>query len=329
VMGPPPSKSQRADAASVAGLDLYESPCALEWMDNPWSDVDAASARLLELERELRPDVIHLNGYSHAAIPWRAPILVVGHSCVLSWWRAVHGDDAPARTGEYAARVAAGLRAADLVVAPTNAMLAMLRHHYGFSAPSRVISNGREGGDAAARLAHKEPMVLTAGRLWDQAKNISAVVAAAAHVEWPVYVAGEPRSPAGLNPCLDGVHCLGRLPPRELEAWMNRAAIYALPARYEPFGLSVLEAALAECALVLGDIESLRETWDGAAWFVRPDDSQALTGAIRTLAGDRERREDLARRAHARARLLTPERMADAYHHAYADLVSGRMPVSV
>ncbi len=33
-----------------------------------------------------------------------------------------------------------------------------------------------------------------------------------------------------------------------------------LPARYEPFGLSVLEAALSGCALVLGDIPSLRES---------------------------------------------------------------------
>ena len=35
-----------------------------------------------------------------------------------------------------------------------------------------------------------------------------------------------------------------------------------LPARYEPFGLSILEAALSGCALVLGDLPSLRELWD-------------------------------------------------------------------
>ena len=35
------------------------------------------------LERRLRPDVVHLNGYTHGALPWRAPVLVVGHSCVL------------------------------------------------------------------------------------------------------------------------------------------------------------------------------------------------------------------------------------------------------
>jgi glycogen(starch) synthase len=52
-----------------------------------------------------------------------------------------------------------------------------------------------------------------------------------------------------------------------------------LPARYEPFGLSVLEAALSGCALVLGDIASLREVWGGAACYVRPGDSRAAPRA--------------------------------------------------
>ena len=56
---------------------------------------------------------------------------------------------------------------------------------------------------------------------------------------------------------------------------MGRAAIYALPARYEPFGLSILEAALSGCALVIGDIPSLREIWADAALFVPSDGHDA------------------------------------------------------
>ena len=58
--------------------------------------------------------------------------------------------------------------------------------------------------------------------------------------------------------------------------WMARAAIYALPARYEPFGLTALEAGLSGCALVLGDIPSLREVWGETACFVPPDDRDAV-----------------------------------------------------
>ena len=75
----------------------YAAPFALEWMKDPWADVDRAGAWLLALESQLHPDVVHLNGFCHAALPWRAPVVTVAHSCVCSWWRSVHGVQAPER----------------------------------------------------------------------------------------------------------------------------------------------------------------------------------------------------------------------------------------
>ena len=75
---------------------------------------------------------------------------------------------------------------------------------------------------------------------------------------------------------VEHVRLLGKLSESELARHYARAAIYCLPARYEPFGLSVLEAALSGCALVLGDIPSLRENWTGAAEFAPPDDASAF-----------------------------------------------------
>lgn len=43
--------------------------------------------------------------------------------------------------------------------------------------------------------------------------------------------------------------------------------IYVHPALCEPFGLAVVEAAQAGCALVLSEIAPLRENWEGAALF--------------------------------------------------------------
>jgi glycogen synthase len=103
---------------------------------------------------------------------------------------------------------------------------------------------------------------------------------------------------------------------------MQRAAIYALPARYEPFGLSALEAAQCGCALVLGDIPSLREIWGNAAIFVAPDDSAALEAAIGLLIRDEALRMNMARRAQARARRYTPSAMALRYRNAYLDLIT-------
>ena len=105
-----------------------------------------------------------------------------------------------------------------------------------------------------------------------------------------------------------------------------RAAIYALPARYEPFGLSVLEAALSGCALVLGDIESLREVWGSAALYVAPDDHEALSAALRGLIEDDALRSRMADEARACALQYTPECMAAAYRSAYARLLRPEPP---
>jgi glycosyltransferase involved in cell wall biosynthesis len=113
---------------------------------------------------------------------------------------------------------------------------------------------------------------------------------------------------------------LGELPPDELAEWMARASIYALPARYEPFGLSVLEAALAGCALVLGDLPSLREVWEQAAVYVPPGDPGALQHALAALIRDPLLRGVLAASARARAARFTPACMAEAYRALYDEL---------
>jgi len=314
-MGAPPSAAQRAEAAGVANLRVAASAYKLEWMDDPWADVAAAGEWLLELAAGWEPDIVHLNGYAHAALPWGAPTLAVAHSCVLSWWRAVHREEAPAGWDTYREKVGAGLRAADLVVAPTAAMLAELKHCYGPLPATAVINNGRD--PALAWPAPKQPLVLAAGRLWDSAKNLAALDAVAAGLEWPVYIAGCDRHPEGGVARHRHVRALGVLPFAELGAWLGRAAIYALPARYEPFGLSVLEAAQAGCALVLGDIPSLRELWGDAALYVRPDDHAALRAALERLIGDGHLRAAMAERARRRSRRWTPARMAAGYLAAY------------
>jgi glycogen(starch) synthase len=345
-MGARLTRAQRATVSGLAHVELCESDYRLEWMTEPWQGVDAAGDWLMELEALRAPDVVHLNGYVHGALPWRAPVLVVAHSCVLSWWKAVKREDAPPEWSTYRQRVAAGLHRADLVVAPSRAMLDAVGRLYGRPARTRVIYNGsaprtlRDGrapkalgvGPAphALRVAPKEPLVLSAGRLWDEAKNLAALHACHALLPWPVYVAG-PMHPPDSGPVGDparasweGLHVLGTLTPEDMAAWMARAAIYALPARYEPFGLSVLEAALSGCALALGDIDSLREVWGDTAVFVPPDDAEGLAHAISGLARDRGRRTRLAGRSTKRALRYTAERMTREYLDAYGELMRAR-----
>lgn len=317
-MGAPLTEKQHAEAAGLPNLYIHESLYKLEWMAAPWEEVDAAGEWLLSLERELEPEVVQLNGYAQGALPWRAPLLVVGHSCVLSWWDAVKGEPVPPDFDEYRRRVAEGLHAADIVVAPSAAMLKSLEQHYGRLPGGRVIYNGQD--ETLFRPANKEPFVLSVGRLWDEGKNIAALQQIAGMLPWPVLVAGEERHPEGGDVQLGGLQALGRLSQIELAGYYARAAIYALPARYEPFGLSVLEAAFSGCALVLGDIPTLREIWGEAALFVPPGDAGVLQQAIEGLIADRSWRQGLAERARHRAGMFSVGRQADAYFALYSEL---------
>ena len=325
VLGPAMRASHHADAAA-RGIEVVEHTCRLEWMPGCWNDVETSGAWLLRLADACRADIVHLNGFAHAALPWRVPVLVVAHSCVRTWWRGVHGEAPPAEWDTYTRRVAAGLSAAHLVIAPTRALLDDVRQEYSVTAPCRMIPNGSSAIAAALERQvpqPREPLIFSAGRLWDEAKNVSTLCAAAASVSWPVYLAGalgEPGSDRTARP--GAARYLGVLSPQTMADWYRRAAIYALPARYEPFGLSVVEAAGAGCALVLGDIRTLRENWSGAAVFVPPDNRRALARALNGLIDDEARRRKLGALARVRACSFTVPTMANAYLSAYAGLLS-------
>jgi glycosyltransferase involved in cell wall biosynthesis len=314
-MGAPLDIGQRREAAATRNLEVHESNFRLEWMADPWDDVRRSGEWLLHLAEETHPDLVHLNGYAHGALPWAVPTIVVGHSCVLSWWRAVKGGEAPDEWDAYRRAVTAGLRAASAVAAPSRAMLESLERDYGPLTRTGVIANARAVD--AYRPGRKMPIVLTVGRVWDEAKNAAAVSAAADGLPWSVYIAGDTRSPDGTQRVFGNVFALGRLSSDVLGGWLSRASIFALPARYEPFGLSSLEAALAGCALVLGDIPSLREVWGDAALFVAPDDVAALRSTLELLIANDAERLRMAERARERALTYAPARMAEEYLGLY------------
>lgn len=322
-MGAPLTRDQRDEVSRIPNVDVYESSYKLIWMQDPWKDVEEAGQWLLQVAAHVQPDVVHLNDYPHGPLPWNTPVLMVGHSCVLSWWKAVHNEPAPRQWNRYRQAVAEGLCAADLVVAPTRAMLGWLDRFYGPLSATKVILNGREPGSYSPGA--KQPMVLAAGRVWDEAKNLAALARVAPRLGWPVYVAGDPRHPDGRESSLPSVRFLGRLPSADLVQWYRPAAIYALPARYEPFGLTALEAAMSGCALVLGEIDTLRELWADAACFVPPNDEEALAGAINRLIDDPEQRMEYAERAQRRARQYSARRMAAGYMAAYRELVARQL----
>ncbi|WP_161890570.1 glycosyltransferase family 4 protein [Pontibacter russatus] len=319
-MGAPLSEDQRRQAEELNNLTVHESTYKLEWMENPWEDVREAGQWLLKLKDEVQPDLVHLNGLVHGALEWGVPVVVVVHSCVRSWWGAVKGGEAPKEWDTYKEMVTRGLQAADMVIAPTQAMMNQAESLYGPFRARSVIYNGR--GQDSFRFGKKEPFVFSMGRVWDEAKNISMLAHIASDLDWPVYIAGDDRHPAtGQSVDLENVHFLGQLSEKEVADWLSRASIYALPARYEPFGLTMLEAAMSGCALVVGKTESQAEIWGNAARYVDPNSADELRDTINLLIKDEFVRNIMGCRAVKRSHGYTADPMGQDYDHAYRQLL--------
>jgi glycosyltransferase involved in cell wall biosynthesis len=315
----------RADQCAMLGdrVRLIETGLALEWQDPEGLDRPVAERILTRLEEEIEPDVIHLNSFREAVFDWNAPVLVVAHSCVNSWGLACR-DTAWLRGNEwrsYTAAVAAGLNRAHAWVSPSCAFYDIICGLYHPGSPGLVIRNGIAPG---LQPDKKERFILAAGRLWDRAKNIAALTEAAKGARWPLRIAGVADDAA--RP--DAIW-LGNLAHSELRGCMQRAAIFASPALYEPFGLSVLEAASAGCALVLSDIPTFRELWNGAATFVDPTNTDSLRRALHALCADSDKRAQMQRAARTRSQRYSLAGMESAYGQVYMNLVANaRRPVS-
>ena len=302
-------KLSAAQRLEISEFPFEESEFPLEWMPNPWAGIDRAGEWLLALERKIKPDILHHNTVALAHLPFQAPSVLTVHSCVLSWWEAVKGEQAPQEWNEYRRRVTRSVRAAAEVIAPSAEMLLAVERIYGLGDRGRVVPNFAPNLSKRTQFCPpKEPFVFAAGRAWDEAKNLAALRRVAPRLSWPVHIAGADTE-------------LGYLEASEITGWYARAAIYAWPAKYEPFGLSVLEAAQHGCALVLGDIPSLRENWDGAALFVRTDEE--LFSAIQSLIADCDLRNELGSNAQNRSERFQAKTTVQGYSAAYAEVLSG------
>jgi glycosyltransferase involved in cell wall biosynthesis len=295
---------------------LIETDLALEWQDPEGRNVADASRVLAGLEIKLRPDVVHLNSFREASFGWHAPTVLVAHSCVNSWAQACQDTawlEQP-RWRRYTGRVGAALDEAQAWVCPSQSFHDVISELYRPRSRGTVIWNGIAPCDFVGR---KQDLIFAAGRLWDRAKNIETLAAAARGLVWPVEVAGA----ADASPSAT-VGWLGHLSPEAIHSRLRHAAIFVSPAMYEPFGLSVLEAAAAGCALVLSDIPTFRELWNGAAIFVDPTDPDALHRALAGLCADGHERSRLQRAAYEHSLTYSQARMTSAYLALYEGLLT-------
>jgi glycosyltransferase involved in cell wall biosynthesis len=323
VMGPSPSAKQRDEAAE---FQLNDTGLPLEWLDTNATELRHAGEAIAEIAEREQADIVQTSSAALLAdVHFAQPCVAVQHSCVASWWAAVKGTPLPPEFEWRRELVECGLQRASAIVAPSIAFAAETARVYDIAAPVRAVHNGR-GAMTFSQIPQGE-FVFTAGRLWDEGKNVATLDRAAARLNVPFQAAGPSRGPNGAQISFDRLQSLGELSAARVAGLLAARPIYASAALYEPFGLSVIEAAQAGCALVLSDIPTHREIWGDAALFVPARDDAGFASAIEVLLDDPDERRQLGRRARARASLYTPERMARGMADIYARVSVSAEPI--
>jgi glycosyltransferase involved in cell wall biosynthesis len=277
---------------------------------------DADPLLLLRLVRALRADVVHTH-LVHADLYGGIAGRVRGAHVVST----KHNDD-PFRTGPFRLVERTLGRMTDRVIAITDALAhftvervgipaaKVVTIHYGLDGlPEPWGENGRDDVPDHARV------LLSVSRLTEQ-KGIDVAVRALPSLPADIVlvVLGEGPERGALESLArqlgvsDRLFLLGRVP--DVAAWLRRADAYVQPARWEGFGLAVLEAMLAGLPIAASNVSSLPElVVDGSTGLlVPPDDAEALALAILQLFERPELGAAARERAH---REFSVDRMAE------------------
>jgi glycosyltransferase involved in cell wall biosynthesis len=329
VCGARPSPDQ------VAGLVLGPRPTGgsveiehlaipLEWEGAADQTYARARQQLLELALHWGAHIVHANEHHLGEVGTSGmPVLVVSHSDLCSWRAAVLGEAEPMVDGSYMHRVKVGLASASSVVAPSTFVADALCRWFGYSDAVRVIPNGVTEHPTALHPVRTIDTII-AGRLWDPAKNFKTYMAAVTGIAGRMFMAAGPLANPGEAASVvpeAPIRYLGVLRNEALRRTLAQARLLVAPSIYDPFGLVPVEAALAGCCLVLGDIPSYRELWEDTAEYIDPLDAEGLRTLLRELLDDVPRQRVMAERARARAQALySAERMAGAYLASYQRL---------
>jgi glycosyltransferase involved in cell wall biosynthesis len=171
-----------------------------------------------------------------------------------------------------------------------------------------------EAADAArAALGLERPYVLTVASQTAR-KNLAALVPAARELRAEgieVVVAGGHRPQFARESGLHGLRLLGPVDDALLPGLYAGAEVFALPSRYEGFGLPVLEAMGAGTPVVAADTSALPETCGGAARLAAPE-PEDFSAAVTALLADGAERARLRAAGLRRAATFTWDRTAQA-----------------
>ena len=325
-----PTEQDLKDAQLSNKIEIESRTLKLEWMSDSANDVRKGLDYIGLLAERWMPDLVHGNQFCMGLLASSVPKLVVAHSDVLSWMAWHLGQPRGTLSGvaldlhlkDYRDLVAAGLKCASILAAPSRFMADSLLQIYGCR--STVIYNG-VWADQYPLHNSKEDTAIVAGRLWDKAKGATLAIEATAGLPITLKLAGSTVGPCGETidlPPASHTAYLGALSWRDLREALSRSKLYIAASSYEPFGLAALEAAFCGCALVASNIPSYREIWGDSAVYFAAGSRVDLRSRIGRLLESPGEIEKLAAAARARAvERYTAAEMSRRYFDLYRTMI--------
>jgi glycosyltransferase involved in cell wall biosynthesis len=295
-------------------------------------DLDPALAvRLARTLRSLRPDVVHthlVHADVYGAVAPGAPLVSTKH------------NPDPFRAGPFRFVERALARRTARIIAISEAVRRFSTEQVGLPAEKiEVVHYGLDELPAAwadnppLRLTGDATVLLAVCRLAPQ-KGLETAVRALPSLPGAVLVVlGEGPGRDALESLASSLDVRDRLllPGRvgDVASLYRRADVLVHPARWEGFGLAMLEAMLAARPVVAARAGSAPELVDdGRTGLLVPvDDPRALAGAVASLLGDRERAGAMGRAGLERARAeFSVARMAERTIQFYVESLHGTTP---
>lgn len=187
-----------------------------------------------------------------------------------------------------------------------------------------IIPNGIDVDDYSP--GEKRPnSVVFLGRN-DERKGLPVLLEA-----WPAIRAAQPaakltvvgaENPGAIAP---GVEFVGRVPEEEKRQHLRDATVFCAPnLGGESFGIVVVEAMAAGCAVVASGLAAFVRVAGDSARFVAPGDSRGLANEVIGLLEDEGAAHQLGRVARKASRRFGGESVAAAYIAAYHEALATR-----
>ncbi len=282
------------------------------------------SVGLLRLLRRVRPDVVHTHMRYGVALVWPwARMLGIP---VVMHLHNVHDRD-------Y------GLsRLPERVIAVSTAVKGSLMKQGVPAQRIRVVLNGTLGSErvpkatAPAELSH--PAIVTVAGM-NQRKGLAELIEAFTtlpeeHAGAHLYLVGGGREQgvfeemARRSGAADRIHFEGFQP--NPHAYLQAADLFVLASRRESFGLAILEARAAGCAILATDVDGIPELLDHGRCGVLtpPHDPSALSRQIDRLLKDHALRQTLRRETTLGLEQFSVDRMSCEVSAVYDELLKPR-----